>query len=418
MKQRISKMQDNIKGFVRKHVKLTIFIIIVLFGIYTFVSIEALHYTSAPSFCKNCHPAEKAGLLGEVYTWQMTAHAKAGIECLDCHGKIGFFGYMKAKIGGLKDVYGEFFKSPEYKLEILRHSSENPKYAAKLVPNETCLFCHTDSYNQKIRKETIMKIIFTMRNVDKIKNPDFRTSKGMPDILVDNVSEKAGIDPKHKTHQDKGLNCVDCHLGVAHGGQPVNKPKKQSCFDCHEKMKSPKTPDNYDCKSCHRTDESMIPKSAITYGKGKTSVNFAHDTHAMISSCKDCHPKVFPMQKGLTKMTFEDHSGGKACFSCHNGKKAFSWTSCESCHAETPFPQKPITYKQKDAAPVDFSHEFHSSVFGCKDCHPKIWQMKKSQKRMTMDAMYDGKFCGVCHNGKDAFASTDCDKCHIEPKKK
>jgi c(7)-type cytochrome triheme protein len=30
-----------------------------------------------------------------------------------------------------------------------------------------------------------------------------------------------------------------------------------------------------------------------------------------------------------------------------------------------------------------------------------------------MDDMAKGKSCGVCHNGKDAFASSgDCDKCH------
>ncbi len=418
MSIKIANIQQKLKDFVKLHTKLTILIIIAMLGIYTFVSIEALHYTSDPGFCKNCHPAEKAGLLGEVYTWQMTPHAKAGIECLDCHGKIGFIGYMKAKIGGLRDVYGEFFKSPEYKLEILRRSSESPKYAAKLVPNETCLFCHTDSYNQKIRKETVMKVVFTMRTVDGIKNPDFRISKGLPDILTENVKPTAAIDPKHKTHYEKGINCVDCHLGVAHGGQPINKTKMQTCFDCHDKVKSPKTPDNNDCMACHKTEESMIPKTPIMFGKGKAAVNFAHDTHSMMSSCKDCHTKIFPMQKGVTKMTFEDHSAGKSCFSCHNGKKAFSWTSCDSCHAETPFPKKPVTYKQKDAAPVDFSHEFHSAVFKCTDCHTKIWHMKKSQKKMTMDAMYEGKFCGVCHNGNDAFSAADCDKCHIEPKKK
>jgi c(7)-type cytochrome triheme protein len=31
--------------------------------------------------------------------------------------------------------------------------------------------------------------------------------------------------------------------------------------------------------------------------------------------------------------------------------------------------------------------------------------------------MYEGKFCGVCHNEKVAFAATECDKCHIEAKK-
>jgi c(7)-type cytochrome triheme protein len=33
--------------------------------------------------------------------------------------------------------------------------------------------------------------------------------------------------------------------------------------------------------------------------------------------------------------------------------------------------------------------------------------------KVSMDDMSRGKSCGVCHNGKDAFASAgDCDKCH------
>jgi c(7)-type cytochrome triheme protein len=43
--------------------------------------------------------------------------------------------------------------------------------------------------------------------------------------------------------------------------------------------------------------------------------------------------------------------------------------------------------------------------------------MKKGAKKMKMDPMYEGKFCGVCHNEKVAFAATECDKCHIEAKK-
>ena len=418
MGARLKNLQQKIKDFVKNNIKLTILIIIALLGIYTFVSIETLHYTSDPSFCKYCHPENRAGLLGEVYTWQMTPHARASVECLDCHGRIGFIGYMRAKVGGLKDVYGEFFKSPEYKLEILRRSSENPQYAAKLVPSEACMFCHTDSYNQKIRQERLMRVIFTMRKVDGVKNPDFRMSKGLPDVLTEGVRDTARIDPKHKSHYEMGINCVECHLGVVHGGLPQNRPEKQRCFDCHDKVKPSKAPDNYNCRACHMTEESMIPKTPIEFGKGKTAVSFAHDTHVMVSSCSDCHVKLFPMKKGSTKITADEHSAGKYCFSCHDGKKAFSWSSCKNCHAETPFPKTPITYKPKGIAPVNFSHEFHATVFTCNDCHPKIWPMKKSAKKMSMDAMYEGKFCGACHNEKDAFSITDCSKCHIEPKKK
>jgi hypothetical protein len=35
-------------------------------------------------------------------------------------------------------------------------------------------------------------------------------------------------------------------------------------------------------------------------------------------------------------------------------------------------------------------------------------------EKFTMEALYAGKYCGVCHNGSDAFASnTRCATCHI-----
>lgn len=50
--------------------------------------------------------------------------------------------------------------------------------------------------------------------------------------------------------------------------------------------------------------------------------------------CNDCHPKLFKMKKGTTKITKEDHSI-KFCGECHNGTKAFSQkdeTTCIKCH--------------------------------------------------------------------------------------
>jgi c(7)-type cytochrome triheme protein len=31
---------------------------------------------------------------------------------------------------------------------------------------------------------------------------------------------------------------------------------------------------------------------------------------------------------------------------------------------------------------------------------------------MTMDAIYQNKFCGKCHNGQSAFGSSECQRCH------
>ena len=75
-------------------------------------------------------------------------------------------------------------------------------------------------------------------------------------------------------------------------------------------------------------------------------------------------------------------------------------------------PKGPLTYKVKGMSAVSFSHQLHTGMFKCDECHTKIWPMKKGAKKMKMDDMYAGKFCGKCHNGTIAFETTACDKCH------
>jgi len=67
--------------------------------------------------------------------------------------------------------------------------------------------------------------------------------------------------------------------------------------------------------------------------------------------------------------------------------------------------------------PVVFSHESHVNQHKvkCTDCHPKIFKTKKSDLKMTQADFAQGKYCGVCHDGKKAFSAqekADCAKCH------
>lgn len=75
----------------------------------------------------------------------------------------------------------------------------------------------------------------------------------------------------------------------------------------------------------------------------------------------------------------------------------------------------------KALGPVTFSHQNHlKKGVQCTDCHVEIFQMKRGQttggKPMLMAAMNEGKLCGTCHNGKKAFATTQCLKCHAVKK--
>lgn len=77
-----------------------------------------------------------------------------------------------------------------------------------------------------------------------------------------------------------------------------------------------------------------------------------------------------------------------------------------------------ITFDQP-ASGVAFSHASHVGDMGfeCDSCHDKLFEMESGAAAaagdFTMASLAKGKYCGACHNGTDAFASTsDCTACH------
>lgn len=72
-------------------------------------------------------------------------------------------------------------------------------------------------------------------------------------------------------------------------------------------------------------------------------------------------------------------------------------------------------YTTKDAGKVVFSHKAHLTKkdvrSNCKTCHNDIFDMKKRTHHSMAD-MEEGKSCGACHNGKQAFSINKCAKCH------
>ncbi|MFZ5759080.1 MAG: cytochrome c3 family protein [Thermodesulfobacteriota bacterium] len=82
-------------------------------------------------------------------------------------------------------------------------------------------------------------------------------------------------------------------------------------------------------------------------------------------------------------------------------------------------PEAPIIFTQPVKA-VIFSHKTHTMDAGlsCDSCHDDLFQMAigtaEANDDFTMQSLYDGKYCGACHDGQTAFASnTRCTVCHI-----
>jgi c(7)-type cytochrome triheme protein len=210
----------------------------------------------------------------------------------------------------------------------------------------------------------------------------------------------------HSQHfKQEGIknNCKTCHNAIFNLRNKsrynmAQMEKGQSCGACHDGKKAFGL---NDCIQCHKVaDVTMQVKET-------GPVTFRHKKHLGAYKCASCHPKIYDMaaKKPVTMAQMEK---GKSCGACHNGKDSFKTEECLKCH-----PMREVDFKVKDAGDVKFSHELHTGMFKCGDCHVKLYLPSAKNKRITMAEMEKAKSCGACHDGKAGFTvKENCDRCH------
>ena len=63
--------------------------------------------------------------------------------------------------------------------------------------------------------------------------------------------------------------------------------------------------------------------------------------------------------------------------------------------------------------PVVFPHWFHRIRFRCKVCHADLgFKFKAGGNDINMLKIFDGQYCGACHNGQIAWGVENCVLCH------
>ena len=205
-------------------------------------------------------------------------------------------------------------------------------------------------------------------------------------------------------------------------------------------------------------------------------VTYEHALHTQWLSCDNCHPAIFPLERGgePPTITMARIKAGEYCGVCH-GTVAFATdNACARCHQEGPTqgdwrpgeeprtPMEtvktwmeaerlmPVTEGMPDwnkalaqgviepragvdsdalhlpVLPFDvelvpeavpsykavFPHQPHTAVLSCANCHPGIFEMRAGANPMSMAKIFAGEYCGRCH-GKVAFEiSTGCGRCH------
>jgi c(7)-type cytochrome triheme protein len=170
-------------------------------------------------------------------------------------------------------------------------------------------------------------------------------------------------------------------------------------------------------------EDTYGPEKEIVWNQPVKGVTFSHKLHTMDIGldCESCHDDLFEMEAGAAEanddFTMAAMGEGLYCGACHDGSSAFDVNSqCGSCHLE---PENSIVWT-KPVKAVIFEHKTHSQDIGldCESCHDDLFVMRAGAAEeaddFVMAALYDGKYCGACHDGNTAFASnTRCTTCHI-----
>jgi len=83
----------------------------------------------------------------------------------------------------------------------------------------------------------------------------------------------------------------------------------------------------------HKARSEALDLNIVREVKGSMpDVVFPHDKHTELLDCAGCHPAIFQMQKGASKMSMAAIMLGESCGACH-GRVAFPVSECRLCHS-------------------------------------------------------------------------------------
>ncbi len=227
-------------------------------------------------------------------------------------------------------------------------------------------------------------------------------------VVINNHSEKAGLAPvvfDHWLHRSM-YTCRLCHvdIGFAMEANATNITADSNAQGFH-------------CGACHNGKYRYWGKAVFA--------SCSNDAGADRKLCARCH------SKGLNVKKEYDFAEYTRRFPRWDESGWIDWEKAETLGYIKPMDyiegvsiKRPSLKPQKDFAiesrgtwmsDVIFSHKKHAVWNGCEVCHPDIFpSVRKGETKFTMLDIYDGEYCGVCHN-KVAFPLIDCQRCHTGP---
>lgn len=296
---------------------------------------------------------------------------------------------------------------------IFSHNKHLAKKSVRGTAAFSCASCHT---NNKSKRHYTMADMYKGQSCGSCHNGkqafDAHDCSRCHQVreIVYQVKETGPTPFSHAAHLKKVQDCSICHTRLYKTAKnPVvtmaEMEKGASCGACHNGKKAFGVDK---CNKCHKSPELSYNTEPVN------KAVFSHAFHTQAYGCKDCHPATVKPDRSQNKRTsMSEMEKGRSCGICHNGKDAFSVKGdCAKCHTGFKVPAKLLFKNQTGTIIGHFSHEFHTAVYQCSECHTRLYPYGNG-KHTSMKQMEQGRSCGACHDGKTAFSvKGDCLKCH------
>jgi nitrate/TMAO reductase-like tetraheme cytochrome c subunit len=336
-------------------------------------TIKGVDYMDSSKFCGlTCHTP----MITEYRAFENSPHARVG--CAQCHIGAGTGSFMRAKLAGVRQVFGVVFNnysrpipSPVESLRPARETCESCHWPQKFsgdkivvrthygedlasTPSITVLMLkiggHTGTTNTGIHGRHLdanSRITYVAgdRQRQTIAKVTYRDDKGQ---LVDYVSTDVKITPEASRLAPRQMDCVDCHNRPTHAFEMPDVAIDRAINDGLISRDLPFIKKQavailkVDYASQDQAAE-RIPKAVSDYYQATYPEIFSQKralVEAAGNAVKDAFLRNVSPEMKLTWGTHPNHLGhqdGGGCFRCHDGShvaadgKAIA-SDCSTCH--------------------------------------------------------------------------------------
>ena len=363
--------------------------------------------------CASCHFDEHRGQFGK----------RKSIKCEQCHTTKPF--KDAPKFDHAKTNFALLGKHQDVKCLDCHPKEPDPNYSANAFPkprantfsrfqpveHDQCTACHEDPHEGRFGPQCT----------------DCHSELGWNKIKAKGKGQKKDFHDETRyplRGKHRAVDCKSCHLPLGKKKQVFKGLPFAQCADCH--LDAHQKQVGMECENCH-TVQGFVPSTFDLAAHAKTS--YPLDGAHQAVPCIGCHPDSLDdprisrrLRKQLKKSKREWLYTGidfdipsKNCSDCHDNPhgrqfdKEIKAGGCETCHVTESFTENLKFDHNKDSR---FALEGAHATTDCDGCHVKPKKGPVVYKPLTMD-------CQGCHKDihfaqfKPADAKvSQCDSCH------